>query len=135
MPSCRPSEPWTSDNPAYALEAFLNALASGENETVWAFLDENTQQHLVQVATSHTEVFGTSPLSPRSQAVGLLYRVWAPSSITVEAYETVEHTDDYAIVVLHSVFDTETRVRLDRLNDAWRIDLLENGPIEQSLTP
>lgn len=135
MIGCRPSEPWTSDNPAYALEAFVNAVASGERETVWAFLDENTQQHLVEVAASHTEAFGTPPLSPRSQAVALLYRVWAPSAISVNDYETVEHTDDYAIVVLHGVFDTETRVRLDRLNDAWRIDLLDNEPIEQSLMP
>ena len=118
---CRPSEPWTSNNPEFALRAFLQALQNGDGETVSAFLSTESQDLLDQVQAETAATLGPDG-APGDPLAGL-YRVWTPSALEIERLETTQQTDSSATVIIHSVYDTQQNVHMTRSQDRWTIDL------------
>lgn len=123
--ACTPSEPWTSENPTFALRAFLTALNTGDYQTVWEFLSEPSRQLFSQADTLHRQTLDPDPAeqSEDNPLSNTLIRVWTPSAFAIESLSTTERTDHSARVTIHSVFGVDTTVSMAREQDRWTIDL------------
>lgn len=132
MAFCAREDPWSSNNPEYALQALLSALNLGDHTTAREFLGPRTRQFLADNTQQRQEALGNpTPITPETDLLAGLFRVWTPATVEVERLETIERTEDHAVVQVHSVFGDQTEVRLDRTADRWTIELVDE-PIATS---
>jgi hypothetical protein len=121
--ACQPSEPWTSDNPAFALERFLTALRAGDRDTVIAFLSPETLALLEATRQALEATLGPEASQDLDSPVDLLYRVWTPAATEINRLETVSRDADTAVVAVHTIFGDARHVSLRRADGRWTVEL------------
>jgi hypothetical protein len=126
--ACAPSDPWTSDNPEYALDAFLTALRARDGDTVWEFLGPETRQLLEDYHQRQRAALGQPGDEGTARPVDLLYRAWTPSSLDIDHLELRERDGDRALVAVHNVFGAESLVEMERVGGRWTIELPLDAP-------
>jgi hypothetical protein len=132
--ACQPSEPWTSENPAFALDRFLAALRTGDHDTVEAFLSPQTLALLHATRQDLHDLLGEDATAHLERPADLLYRVWTPAATEIERLETVSRDEDSAVVAVHSIFGDVRHVALRRANRRWTIELVPD-PVSPPTTP
>ena len=134
--ACAPSDPWTSENPEYALNAFLTALRAQDVDTVWEFLGPQTRQLLEDYQQRQRAALGEDADEALARPIDLLYRAWSPSSLDIDRVELRERDGDRALVAICNVFGAESLVEMERVNGRWTIELALADPgVESGVDP
>lgn len=125
---CSREEPWRAESPEFALNAFLQSLSFYDHETAWEFLSPETQSRIEQAVERQREFLPGDDDDSPIETVDLLYRVWIPSALHVDRLETLERTEEEALIAIHTIHGETQVVQLLRADGAWTIDLTTPPP-------
>jgi hypothetical protein len=133
---CAREDPWHADDPIYALNAFLAALAINDYETVWAFLDEATQQRLEEIGRGNSTSPQVVAVTGEALLNQILFRISSLSEIYIESRLQLEQTlsnPDRADILILDIYNARHIVSLNRTHGRWFVEFpIEDHPPERT---
>jgi hypothetical protein len=127
--SCTPTEPWTSDNPEFALGEFFKALSHADHETVWEYLSEESRERIADSVRQNPRSAALSDDLDGPRLLEFVYRAWTPSSEEIDRLETMQSDDSRATVAVHLIYGTSIEVHMVRADGRWLLDFAPDGEL------